>query len=47
MEQIKLNCHRELSVGFELALRQLDYSIIEETYDNQGYVDYVVVKEEE
>ena len=47
MKQIKLNCHRDLSEGFELALKQLGYEILEETYDKQGYADYVVVKKEE
>lgn len=47
MEQIRLNCHRDLSEGFELALKQLGYEILNETYDEQGYVDYVVEKKEE
>lgn len=47
MESIKLNCLRELSDGFELALKQLGYEILKETYDEEGYAHYVVIKEED
>lgn len=46
MENINLNCHEDLSSGFELALKQLGYKILEEKSDGAGYIDYIVVKED-
>lgn len=46
MEKFQLNCNEYLSEGFELALKQLGYTILEEKNDGEGYIDYVVVKEE-